>query len=198
MKVAQDHLVVAARARHPLVTRQRISPRNYQAAEPIAASGPSRQPTEDDLVLSRSGLARRIRIRVRRYVAAMDIVARTDMLLTLPLKYAQVINLGYGHDLLPLPIKMAPMEFFLHWHTSTTRDPAGRWLRDELAQSFQFDPAGIGIASMRKVVAVQIGRGSAANPSITKNVEPARPDRHCQTAPSGTKTRLPAPASKAR
>jgi len=63
-------------------------------------------------VLSRSGLARRIRIRVRRYVAAMDIVARTDMLLTLPLRYAQVINLGYGHDLLPLPIKMAPMEFF--------------------------------------------------------------------------------------
>ena len=45
-------------------------------------------------MLSRSGLARRIRIRVRRYVAAMDIVARTDMLLTLPLKYAQVINLG--------------------------------------------------------------------------------------------------------
>ena len=96
-------------------------------------------------MLSRSGLARRIRIRVRRYVAAMDIVARTDMLLTLPLKYAQVINLGYGHDLLPLPIKMAPMEFFLHWHTSTTRDPAGRWLRDELARSFQSDPAGIGI-----------------------------------------------------
>ena len=36
------------------------------AAEHIAVSGPSRQPTEDDLVLSRSGLARRIRIRVRR------------------------------------------------------------------------------------------------------------------------------------
>jgi DNA-binding transcriptional LysR family regulator len=201
MKVAQDHLIVAARSGHPLVSRQRISLRSYQAAEHIAVSGPSRQPTEDDLVLSRSGLARRIRIRVRRYVAAMDIVARTDMLLTLPLKYAQVINLGYGHDLLPLPIKMAPMEFFLHWHTSTTRDSAGRWLRDELARSFQSDPAGIGTASfdaMRKVVAGQIGRGSAANPSITKNVEPARPDRHCQTAPSGTKTKLPARASKAR
>jgi hypothetical protein len=64
-------------------------------------SGPSREPTEDDLVLSRSGLTRRARIRVRRYVAAMDIVAKTDMLLTLPLKYAHVINAGYGHDLLP-------------------------------------------------------------------------------------------------
>src|SRR6478672_4132238 len=73
--------------------------------------------------------------------------------------------------------------------------------RDELARSFQSDPAGIGIASFdatQKVVAGQIGRGSAANPSITKNVEPARPDRHCQTVPSGTKTKLPAPASKAR
>jgi hypothetical protein len=69
------------------------------------------------------------------------------------------------------------------------------------SRSFQSDPAGIGIASfdaMRKVVTGQIGRGSAANPSITKNVEPARPDRQCQTAPSGTKTKLPARASKAR
>jgi DNA-binding transcriptional LysR family regulator len=201
MKVAQDHLVVAARRGHPLVSRRRISLRNYQAAEHIAVSGPSRQPTEDDLVLSRSGLTRRVRIRVRRYVAAMDIVAKTDMLLTLPLKYAHVINAGYGHDLLPLPIKMAPMEFFLHWHTSTTRDAGVRWLRDELARSFQSDPAGIGSASLQaaqKVVAGQIGRGSAAKPSTTKNVAPARPHRHCQTAPSGMKTRLPAPASKPR
>jgi hypothetical protein len=73
---------------NPLVTRQRIPRRNYQAPEPVAVSGPSRQPSEDDFVLSRSGLARRIRIRVRRYVAAMNIVARTDMLQTLPLKYA--------------------------------------------------------------------------------------------------------------
>ena len=51
--------------------------------------------------------------------------------LTLPLKYAQVINLGYGHDLQPLPIKMTPMEFFLHWHTlAILRDG---WLWDELA-----------------------------------------------------------------
>ena len=33
LKVAEDHLIVAARAGHPLVTRQRISLRNYQAAE---------------------------------------------------------------------------------------------------------------------------------------------------------------------
>ena len=132
---------------------------------------------------------------------AMDIVANMDMLLTLPLKYAHVINAGYGHDLLPLPIKMAPMEFFLHWHTSTTRDAAGRWLRDELARSFQSDPAGISSASFQaaqKMVAGQIGRGSAAKASITKNVAPARPDRQSQTAPSGTNTRLPTPASKPR
>jgi hypothetical protein len=80
-----------------------------------------------------------------------------------------------------------------------TCDPAGRGTNwpgpsNLIRQAF-------GIASfdaMRKVVAGQIGRGSAANPSITKNVEPARPDRHCQTAPSGMKTKLPARASKAR
>ena len=33
---------------------------------------------------------------------------------------------------------------------------------------------------------------------LTIHVEPARPDCHCQTAPSGTKTKLPARASKAR
>jgi DNA-binding transcriptional LysR family regulator len=163
MKVAQDHLVVAARRDHPLVSRQRISARNYAAAEHVAVSGPSRQPTEDDLLLSRSGLARRIRIRVRRYVAAMDIVARTDMLLTLPLKYAEVINLAYEHDLLPLPIKIAPMEFFLHWHVSTTRDPAAIWLRDELVRSFQSDPAGI---ARRSVFAEVVNRASSALPRI--------------------------------
>ena len=59
MKVAQDRLVIAARAEHPLVTPQRISLRNYQAAEQIAVCGSFRQPTADDLVLSRSGLARK-------------------------------------------------------------------------------------------------------------------------------------------
>ena len=50
--------VHSTRGKHPLVTRQRISLRNYQAAKHIAVRGPFRQPTEDDLVLSRSGLAR--------------------------------------------------------------------------------------------------------------------------------------------
>ena len=38
--------------------------------------------------------------------------------------------------------------------------------------------------------------GASANPSITKNVEPTG-DCHCKTAPSGTKTKLPACASNA-
>src|SRR5271166_2144281 len=54
----------------------------------------------------------------------------------------------------------------------------------------------VSLHAARQVFAGQMGRGSPAKASITKNVAPARPDCHCLTAPSGTKSRLPTPTSK--
>jgi DNA-binding transcriptional LysR family regulator len=87
-------------------------------------------PGLEDLALSERGLQRRIRLRCRNYLAAFRLVSLTDLILTMPAHYADVLNVGFDNQILPLPIRTPPLDVYLYWHNSAENDAANRWLRD--------------------------------------------------------------------
>lgn len=128
-------LVVAARAGHPAV-RGGLDLDTYLAQDHILATSGNSQRGLEDSALERLGLRRRIRMRCQQYWTASQIVAATDMLLTMPRHYAEAVNKPLGNQILPTPFASPAAHLYLYWHAGVESDPANRWLREQVVAHF--------------------------------------------------------------
>lgn len=126
-----DQMVVIARRGHPLA-RRGLDLESYVNAEHVRVSLRRHRPAPEDQQLARMGLERRIRLRCQHFSAACRVVSQTDLLLTMSLRYALILNEAFGNLLLPTPIEFSPSENHLYWHVSADGDPGNRWLRDQV------------------------------------------------------------------
>jgi DNA-binding transcriptional LysR family regulator len=131
-----EWLVVVARRRHPKV-RAKLDLETYLAQEHIAVSSRRRGLSAEDFELSRHNLRRRIRLRCQSYFAACRVVSETDLVLTMPRRYARILNTQFGHRLLAFPLEVPAFDSYLYWHANADADPANAWLRQQLLQSLR-------------------------------------------------------------
>ena len=131
-RVSVDRLVVVARKRHPATQRKKLDLAAYLRAQHVLVSSRRSGPGLEDVELSRQGLKRRIRLRCQHYFAACGVVAGSDLLLTMPERYAQLANRQFGNQILAFPMEMPSMDAYLYWHASVDNDPANRWLRAQI------------------------------------------------------------------
>src|SRR4029077_19411741 len=76
---------------------------------------------------------RRIVVRCQQYFAACRVVSETNMLLTIPERYAQMLNSRFKNRLYPFPVKtLQQLEIQMYWHESAENDPPNRWLREQI------------------------------------------------------------------
>jgi DNA-binding transcriptional LysR family regulator len=134
-RVAADPLVVVARKRHPRL-RAGFDLATYLGQQHVMVTSRRKGPGLEDLVLGQHGLQRRIRLRCRNYLAAFRVVSATDLVLTMPKRYAAQLNAGFGNRILPLPLAAPTLDLYLYWHASVDKDPANRWLRALVIESF--------------------------------------------------------------
>ena len=127
-RYSADRLVVVMRKRHPMA-KKRIDLPAYIALEHAVASSRNRGYGLEDLELARIGLKRRVRLRCHHYYAACCVVARSDLILTMPEGYAKVLNAHFDLRFVPLPFEVPPLETYLYWHANSDEDSANRWLR---------------------------------------------------------------------
>jgi len=132
-KVAADGFVVVARKGHPAL-RGGLGLAAYLRLEHVMVSSRRRGPAPEDLGLSQLGHHRRVRLRCRNYGAAFRVVQETDFLLTMPARYAGLLNERARHRLLKLPFAMPTLDLYLYWHEAAHDDPANRWLRAQLLE----------------------------------------------------------------
>ena len=133
-RIRLDSLVIVTRKGHPLA--QRMSLANYLKQDHILVSSRRSGPGLEDVELSRQGLSRRIRLRCQHYYAACRVVSQTDLVLAMPGRYAQIANKPFGNRILPLPFEMPTLDAYLYWHANVDREPANRWLREQVVQAF--------------------------------------------------------------
>ena len=134
--LAVEWMTVVARRDHPKV-RRRLTLDTYLAQEHIAVSSRRRGLSAEDFELGRHNLHRRVRLRCQSYFAACQVVSETDLILTMPQRYAHILNTRLDTKLLPFPLKVPAFDSYLYWHSSAEGDPANAWLRQQLARTFE-------------------------------------------------------------
>ncbi|MBU2875804.1 LysR family transcriptional regulator [Marinobacter salexigens] len=127
----QDRLVVLAREGHPLAENT-LNMDGYLSAQHVLVSSRAEGPGIEDFELSRLGVQRSIRLRCQHYYAACRVVEGTDMLLTMPETYAQIISERANITIMNPPADLPSVDVHLYWHTAYGQEPALIWFREQL------------------------------------------------------------------
>jgi DNA-binding transcriptional LysR family regulator len=131
LQLSMDRMVVVARRGHPEVDAE-LDVETYLQQDHVLVSSRRAGPGLEDVELSRLGLQRRIRLRCQHYFAACRVVSQTDLVLTMPERYARIANRQFGNQILRSPVDIVGMDAYLYWHAGVENDPANRWLRGEI------------------------------------------------------------------
>ena len=134
-RLGSERLVVAVRRDHPRVAR-RLDLARYLDLEHIQVSQRRRGLSAEDYELSRQDLRRRVRLRCQDHFAACRVVQDTDLALTMPERYARIVNIQFGNRLLPFPLDVPVFEAYAYWHAGSEGDPANRWFRAQVFGAF--------------------------------------------------------------
>lgn len=130
VKLMEDQYVCALRKGHPL-TKEKITLDDYLALTHIHISSRRNGLGYVDLALGKMGLQRKIALRSQHYLMASQVLQQTDMVMTVPERFARRHDLNY----VALPVNdVPPVETHLYWHESTDQDPANRWMREQMIE----------------------------------------------------------------
>jgi DNA-binding transcriptional LysR family regulator len=137
----REHYVCMLRADHPVVGAK-INARQFREAAHVLVSyaGTGHQVIEQTFL--EEGLGGRIAVRVPHFLVVPMILARTDLIVTVPSRVAAVFAQLGNFKVLKLPIAMPSFEVRLHWHQRFHQDPANRWLRELMAELYAEQGAG--------------------------------------------------------
>jgi len=63
-------------------------------------------------------------LRCQHYFAARNAVSETDLVFTMPERYARIINAHFKNRLLPFPLEVPVFDTCPYWHANEEGDPA--------------------------------------------------------------------------
>lgn len=92
-----------------------------------------------DRVLAEHGLERRVAVRIRYFLAAPLLVAQTDLVLTVVRSLAEMFARSEPVRLLEPPVELPTFSMGIGWHERVAKDPANRWIREQLAYALRID-----------------------------------------------------------
>ncbi len=134
-RLFRDPYVCLMRADHPRIGARLTRKLFLEASHALVSSSGSGHRVIEE-ALERNGLTRRIALRVPHFTVVPMVLARTDMLLTLPARVARVYEAGGRFKSLPPPVPIPAADVGVHWHERFERDPGNRWLRELVLELF--------------------------------------------------------------
>jgi DNA-binding transcriptional LysR family regulator len=124
-------LFVAMRTKHPLAARP-LTIERWLGARHVVVSARPNGPVLEDLALQQQGLVRQVAVRCQHYYAACEVVAASDLLLTLPRYGGDWIRSRLPLHFARTPLGIGPLPITLYWHHTAEEDPGNLWFRDLL------------------------------------------------------------------
>jgi DNA-binding transcriptional LysR family regulator len=121
--------VCLVRTDHPLV-KDEMDLDTYLALQHVHISSRRGGLGQVDLALGKMGKRRKISLRTQHYLATPELVARTDLALTVPRVFADFVVTRLPVKYVQMPFEVPNLETYLYWHESTDQDQANRWMRD--------------------------------------------------------------------
>jgi DNA-binding transcriptional LysR family regulator len=146
----EDRLAVLMGRHHPLAGKA-LSLDDYLAWPHLQVSGGGDKDSPVEQVLAPQGLRRRWFARVPFFQAAVEVLLRTDCLMTTPAHIAWQLSCGNELTFVELPFATRDQQYHLLWHQRHHQDPAHRWFR-ELAYPFLRDHLQRTVGESRKLL----------------------------------------------
>lgn len=136
-KVRPESFVCMVRQDHPCVGEQlelgTWAKLPHVLVSPQGGGGPG----VVDRALAKHGLERRVAVRIRYFLAAPMLVARTDLVLTVVRSLAEMLAVNLPVRLVEPPLELPTFKMGVAWHERVHQDPANRWLRDRVAAALR-------------------------------------------------------------
>jgi len=126
----QNDLVVVSRSQHHSI-KDNLDLPTYLALEHVVSSSRSTGQGIEDFFLGRYSVHRKIALRCQHTLAAIRVIAASDMLLTLPKNAALMYQKMLDIEIYPLPIELPNIDMHMYWHVNVDEDPANKWLRNK-------------------------------------------------------------------
>ncbi|ATY78567.1 LysR family transcriptional regulator [Aeromonas veronii] len=146
----EDRLAVLMGRHHPLAGKA-LSLDDYLAWPHLQVSGGGDKDSPVEQVLAPQGLSRHWFARVPFFQAAVEVLLRTDCLMTTPAHIAWQLSCGHELTFVDLPFTARDQQYHLLWHQRHHQDPAHRWFR-ELAYPFLRDHLQRTVGESRKLL----------------------------------------------
>ena len=132
--------VCLMREGHPLAHAEGLTLSDFAAASHVrvmaAGTGHGRIDAAISETLEQQGLQRRIRLTVPNYVALGDVLGHSDLIATVPERFAQRVTRPFALPTRALPLAVDGSAIHQFWHARLHKDPGHQWLRELVAQCF--------------------------------------------------------------
>lgn len=127
-RLFRQRYVCMYRKEHPLAKKP-ITLEDFCEAEHVCVIAANTGHGEVDVLLERAGITRRMRLVVPHFIAVGHILQTTDLIATVPERFAARCEGPFNLTSSPHPAKLPDIAINLFWHAKYHRDPANRWLR---------------------------------------------------------------------
>jgi DNA-binding transcriptional LysR family regulator len=121
---------------HPLAGKNRLSLNSFTEAEHVRILASGTGHGRVDVALEKQGLRRRFRLTVPHYVALGDVLSHSDLVATVPERFADRTLVPFELVKRDLPIAVDESAIHQFWHSRLHRDPGHQWLRSFISQLF--------------------------------------------------------------
>jgi DNA-binding transcriptional LysR family regulator len=109
--------------------KRKLSLAEFSAAEHLLVISEGTGHGKVDEMLRRSGVERRIRLTVPHFVAVGHILRATDMIATVPERFAERMVEPFGLTHVTHPAALPEVAIHVFWHAKFQKEPANQWLR---------------------------------------------------------------------
>ncbi len=133
-RLFRERYVCMFRKGHPL-DKGRMTLQQFSSAEHVTVVAAGTGHDRMDTLLDDS-VVRRVRLRVPHFVAVGHILGETDMIATVPERYAQRCVEPFGLTYVPHPAKLPEIAINVFWHAKFHREPGNQWLRTVIFDTF--------------------------------------------------------------
>jgi DNA-binding transcriptional LysR family regulator len=134
-RLFKQRYVCLFRQGHP-TAHNPISLAQFKSLAHVGVTSANTGHSEVDEWLTRKGIARHVQLHVPHFVAVGHILQSSDLIATVPERFAQKCAEPFQLETSPLPFKLPDIAINLFWHAKYNREPANMWLRQLMVDLF--------------------------------------------------------------
>lgn len=131
----RQRYVCMFRAGHAL-DKEAITQEEFEAADHVVVVSSGTGHAIVDLTMERMGVQRSVCLTVPHFVAVGHILASSTMIATVPERYAMACTQPFNLRYVQHPLALPEININLFWHARFNKDPANKWLRSLIFETF--------------------------------------------------------------